>query len=102
MQGEDALDANAKTDLPHVEGCTNSMATVSRDDHSLECLDTFTPTLDNSDINANRVSWLEDRQVVAQLCIFDLFDRVHGILRSETMRCRDEILSRQDPYRSTR
>ena len=101
MQRKNALNANAEADLSYVESCSSPMAAASAYDNALESLDTFAPTFDNPDIDANRVSWGEDRNVVAQLCIFDLFDRVHGILRNETMRCRTAILAQPQPYRPT-
>jgi len=81
MDREDPLDTNAKADLANGEGRSGSVPTISGDNHTLECLDTFTPTFNDSDLDNNSVARCKVREVIAQLCCFDLLDRVHGILR---------------------
>jgi hypothetical protein len=82
VEGKDSLDADAKADLPHVEGRTSAIAALASDDHALVDLDTFAATLNDANIDTHSVTRRKFWDVIAQLRGFDLFDRIHRVLRT--------------------
>ena len=56
VEGKDSLDADAKADLPHVEGRTSTIAALAADDHALADLDTFASTPHDAKIYTHNVT----------------------------------------------
>jgi hypothetical protein len=86
VQREDPLNADTEADLADGERCARTRSTAACDHNTFECLNAFASGLDDSYIDHDSVSWTEVRDVVAQLRILDLLDRIHGVLRSEKVR----------------
>ena len=75
MHREDSFDSDTEADFADRE-CLTYPAAASSDDDALKGLDTFAPSLDDPDIDPNRVAGAKLRNVIAQICRLDLIESV--------------------------
>src|SRR5690606_19186890 len=76
VHGERALDADAEADLADGERLADPAA-LAGDDDALERLDAGAVALDDLDVDLERVTGTELRDVAAQRCCVDAVQRVH-------------------------
>ena len=86
VKWEDTFDADTEAQLAYGKGCARSATTATSNDDAFEDLNPLPIAFDDTHVDAYGVAGTEIWDIVAELCCFDLFDRIHGILRNKGVR----------------